>query len=112
MTNMFETFAHQATIPLNAFYLKPHSPFFFAFLYCFCYNGPIMVVRMRHTRAHSANRRSHHRLQSPALSKDSSGALHLRHRATKDGLYKGRAVMSDPVKKVLKKQNKAKKSKK
>lgn len=71
-----------------------------------------MVVRMRHTRSHTANRRSHHALKSPALSKDSSGEMHIRHRATIGGMYKGRSVMGDPVKKVLKKQSKkvAKKS--
>lgn len=61
---------------------------------------------MRHTRSHTANRRSHHALKSPALSKDASGTLHIRHRATLDGMYKGRAVSGDPVKKVLKKQGK------
>ena len=66
-----------------------------------------MVVRMRHTRAHTANRRSHHKLTAPALSKDSSGTLHIRHRATLAGTYKGRSVIGDPVKKVLKKQGKA-----
>jgi ribosomal protein L32 len=65
-----------------------------------------MVVRMRHTRAHTANRRSHHALKSPALSKDKSGAVHLRHRATKDGMYKGRSVGKDQVKKVIRKQSK------
>lgn len=65
-----------------------------------------MVVRMRHTRAHTKNRRSHHALTSPALSKDASGTLHIRHRATLDGMYKGRSVTGDPVKKVLKKQGK------
>lgn len=63
-----------------------------------------MVVRMRHTRSHTANRRSHHALKSPALSKDASGTLHIRHRATLDGMYKGRSVTGDPVKKVMKKQ--------
>ncbi len=66
-----------------------------------------MVVRMRHTRSHTANRRSHHALKSPALSKDASGEMHIRHRATLSGMYKGRSVASgDPVKKVLKKQGK------
>ncbi|MHB1330524.1 MAG: 50S ribosomal protein L32 [Minisyncoccota bacterium] len=52
-----------------------------------------MVVRMRHTRAHTANRRSHHKLSNPALSKDASGAVHLRHRAhPKTGVYRGRKV--------------------
>jgi ribosomal protein L32 len=60
---------------------------------------------MRHTRAHTANRRSHHALSAPALSKDASGATHLRHRATKDGIYKGKSYGKDPVKKVQKKQS-------
>lgn len=61
---------------------------------------------MRHTRAHTKNRRSHHALTNPTLSKDASGTLHVRHRATLDGMYKGRSVTGDPVKKVLKKQGK------
>lgn len=65
-----------------------------------------MVVRMRHTRAHTKNRRSHHALTSPTLSKDASGVLHIRHRATLDGMYKGRSVTGDPVKRVMKKQGK------
>jgi ribosomal protein L32 len=69
----------------------------------------IMVVRMRHTRAHTANRRSHHALKSPALTKDKSGATHLRHRASLDGMYRGRLVKGDPVKKAKKKVKKAKK---
>lgn len=61
---------------------------------------------MRHTRAHTKNRRSHHALTNPTLSKDASGTLHIRHRATLDGMYKGRSVAGDPVKKVAKKQGK------
>lgn len=63
-----------------------------------------MVVRMRHTRAHTANRRSHHALKDMAISSDKSGKMHIRHRASVDGMYKGRVVVGDPVKKVLKKQ--------
>lgn len=59
---------------------------------------------MRHTRSHTANRRSHHALKAPAISKDASGTTHIRHRATLDGMYKGRSVMGDPVKRVMKKQ--------
>lgn len=65
-----------------------------------------MVVRMRHTRAHTGNRRAHHALSAPALSKEANGTVRLRHRASRDGIYKGRAVVGDPVKKVLKKQRK------
>ncbi len=53
-----------------------------------------MVVRMRHTRSHTANRRSHHRLASPALTKDEAGSPHLRHRVSKiTGVYRGRQVI-------------------
>ena len=61
---------------------------------------------MRHTRSHTANRRSHHALKSPALSKDASGEMHIRHRASLSGMYKGRSVTGDPVKRVMKKQGK------
>ena len=65
-----------------------------------------MVVRMRHTRAHTANRRSHHAIKNPGLSTDpKTGSVHLRHRASLDGMYKGKSVI-DPLKKVLKKQGK------
>jgi hypothetical protein len=32
--------------------------------------------------------------------------MHIRHRASLSGMYKGRSVTGDPVKKVLKKQGK------
>jgi len=51
-----------------------------------------MTVRMRHTRSHTKNRRSHHALAKPALSKDESGTFHLRHRAGAGGTYRGRKV--------------------
>jgi len=54
-----------------------------------------MTVRMRHTRGHSNNRRSHHALAKPALSKDDSGNAHLRHRLSPvTGTYRGRKVLS------------------
>ena len=68
-----------------------------------------MVVRMRHTRSHTANRRSHHALKSVGLTTDKkTGATHLRHRVDMaTGLYRGRKVI-DIVKKVEKKQSKKK----
>ena len=55
----------------------------------------IMVVRMRHTRAHRDNRRSHHALENPAIAVDKkSGVPHLRHRASlTTGEYHGRQVI-------------------
>jgi ribosomal protein L32 len=53
-----------------------------------------MTVRMRHTRGHTNNRRSHHALAKPALSKDESGKVHLRHRVSLEtGTYRGRKVI-------------------
>lgn len=67
-----------------------------------------MTVRMRHTRSHTRNRRSHHALARPALSKDEAGNTHLRHRLSpKSGLYRGRKVL-DLTSKLTKKAEKAK----
>ena len=53
-----------------------------------------MVVRMRSTRSHTGNRRSHHALEKPALSKDKAGNFHLRHRLSDaTGTYRGRKVI-------------------
>lgn len=53
-----------------------------------------MVIRMRHTRGHTRNRRAHHALANPALSKDTSGNVHLRHRLSPTtGSYRGRKVI-------------------
>ncbi len=54
-----------------------------------------MSVRMRHTRAHSGNRRSHHALKGPRLTRDNkTNSIHLRHRVdTNTGMYRGRQVM-------------------
>jgi ribosomal protein L32 len=62
-----------------------------------------MSVRMRHTRAHTANRRSHHALSEPAVSNDAKDGAHLRHRVSPiTGKYKGEQVL-DTVEKVSKK---------
>ena len=54
-----------------------------------------MTVRMRHTRSHSANRRSHHSLSAPAVSIDSEGVPHIRHRAsTITGMYRGHRALN------------------
>ena len=53
-----------------------------------------MSVRMRHTRAHTKNRRSHHSLSEPAVSNESKDGAHLRHRVSPiTGKYKGEQVI-------------------
>ena len=67
---------------------------------------PYMVVRMRHTRAHTANRRSHHALKEKTLATCECGAVRVSHRACSScGRYRGRVV----VDLVAKTQAKAKK---
>lgn len=53
-----------------------------------------MVVRMRATRAHRDNRRSHHALSGPRLSTCACGAQHVRHRACQNcGKYRDKQVI-------------------
>ena len=53
-----------------------------------------MVVRMRATRSHHNNRRSHHALVTPAVAKCDCGATMLRHKACAQcGKYRGRQVI-------------------
>ena len=61
-----------------------------------------MVIRMRHTRSHTANRRSHHALSTPALSVCSNcGAMHRpHHMCLACGYYKGRMVIDMAAKKA------------
>lgn len=68
-----------------------------------------MTVRMRHTKSHTANRRSHHALKNTNFSVCSNcAAAHLPHKVcTKCGFYGGKKVL-DVVKAVEKKQAKAK----
>lgn len=57
---------------------------------------------MRHTRAHTRNRRSHHALSAPALTVDKEAGIHLRHRVSPEtGMYRGRQVI-DVTKKAKK----------
>jgi ribosomal protein L32 len=72
-----------------------------------------MVVRMRHTRAHSKNRRSHHALMAQNIVVDkASGVPNIRHRVSLEtGIYRGRNVL-DPVKKIEKKQKRKERNKK
>ena len=60
-----------------------------------------MVIRMRHTRSHTKNRRSHHALKAPNLAVCSNcGASHRQHHMCLDcGFYKGRQVMDLAAKK-------------
>ena len=66
-----------------------------------------MVIRMRHTRAHTGNRRSHHALKAKKYTKCSNcNQPKETHVVCKNcGFYRGRQVV-DLVKKVEKKQAK------
>jgi large subunit ribosomal protein L32 len=54
-----------------------------------------MVIRMRHTRAHTANRRSHHALKAPTLAICGNCEAKQRphHMCQECGFYKGRLVI-------------------
>ena len=68
-----------------------------------------MVVRMRHTKSHTANRRSHHALKSTDFAKcENCKELKKRHTVCSAcGFYRGMKVI-DLIKKTEKKQKKAK----
>ena len=68
-----------------------------------------MVIRMRHTKSHTANRRSHHALKSTNFAKCSNcQVLKRRHTVCAAcGFYRGKKVL-DLVKKTEKRQAKAK----
>jgi large subunit ribosomal protein L32 len=72
-----------------------------------------MVVRMRHTRSHTANRRSHHALKNRALSLCSHcGTPNPKHSICANcGWYKGKTVI-DVIGKISKKEAKTKEKKK
>ena len=64
-----------------------------------------MVVRMRATRSHTANRRSHHALKGTRLTMSKEGAVHPRHRVLLDGSqYRGRSVMDVGAKRLARAQ--------
>ncbi len=69
-----------------------------------------MVIRMRHTRAHTANRRSHHALVAPTLVKCANCSEYkLPHRACmKCGMYRGRQII-DVVAQAKHRQDRAQK---
>jgi large subunit ribosomal protein L32 len=72
-----------------------------------------MVVRMRSTKSHRNNRRSHDGLANPSVTMDkTTNVPHLRHRASLvTGQYKGRVVI-DIQAKLAKKSKKASQAKK
>ncbi len=72
-----------------------------------------MVVRMRHTRSHTRNRRSHHALEDKALSLCSNcGKPKMRHYLCQNcGKHRGREVM-DIIGKMAKKEAKKKEKQK
>lgn len=70
-----------------------------------------MVVRMRHTRAHTANRRSHHALKAQTLATCECGATRVSHRACPScGRYKGRVVVDLAKKAQVRSAKRAKKA--
>jgi len=68
-----------------------------------------MVVRMRHTKSHTANRRSHHALESTSFTAcENCKVMKRRHTVCSAcGYYRGIKVL-DLVKKAEKKAKKAK----
>ena len=91
--------------------MAPENPAPFALFEMICYVTLTMVVRMRSTKAHRNNRRSHDSLSFLAVTFDkNSNVPHLRHRASlQTGQYKGRTVI-DLQAKLTKKAKKVKES--
>lgn len=53
-----------------------------------------MSIRMRHTRSHTRNRRSHHALKGRTILKDEKGNLRLPHRIDEEtGMYRGKQIL-------------------
>ncbi|MBP9802809.1 MAG: 50S ribosomal protein L32 [Candidatus Pacebacteria bacterium] len=68
-----------------------------------------MVIRMRHTKGHTGNRRSHHALKGTRFTKCTNcNSAKLPHTVCKNcGVYRGKKVINQ-VSKIEKKQKKAK----
>lgn len=62
-----------------------------------------MVIRMRHTKSHTRNRRSHHKAPLATLAQGvDTDTTHQRHRlCTKTGMYRGKKII-DTTKRVSK----------
>lgn len=63
-----------------------------------------MSIRMRHTKGHTRNRRSHHALEAMTIVKDKeSGNLRLPHRVDEaTGVYRGKQIFTPKMKKAVK----------
>lgn len=71
-----------------------------------------MVVRMRSTRSHTGNRRSHHALVEKTLATCECGSVRVSHRACPTcGRYNGRIVVDHAGKAQAKSARKAKREK-
>lgn len=71
-----------------------------------------MVVRMRHTRAQSGERRSHHAIKETTLSLCECGAQRVSHRACPScGRYRGRVVVDVVAKVALRAKKREEKNK-
>ncbi len=58
-----------------------------------------MSIRMRHTRGHTGNRRSHHALKGIRAVKNEAGALALPHRLDEaTGTYRGKQIFTPKAK--------------
>lgn len=78
-----------------------------SFLQGVWYSLSTMTVRMRHTRGHTGNRRSHHALKTRVIVADKeTGNLRLPHRLDEvTGMYKGKQIAAPKKVKATKKQS-------
>ncbi|MCF7835546.1 MAG: 50S ribosomal protein L32 [Candidatus Marinimicrobia bacterium] len=68
-----------------------------------------MTIRMRHTKSHTGNRRSHHRLKKAGLSScEKCGESKLLHAVCKNCGFYGKRQVVDVLKKLTKKEKKNK----